>query len=82
MSWKDQDIIKVLEDNKYYKFEVDSKGSKLIEHKGVLGWYDNTVLDKQELSDKFIIHSVEVMRGVSAKSSSRGVIREALIVSR
>lgn len=33
-------------------------------------------------SDKFIIHSVEVMRGVSAKSSSRGVIREALIVSR
>ena len=33
-------------------------------------------------NDKFNIHSVEVMRGVSAKSSSRGVIREALIVSR
>jgi len=57
MSWKDQDIIKVLEDNKYYKFEIDSKGSKLVNHKSLLGYYDRYVIDKQELSDEFIIQA-------------------------
>jgi len=43
--------------------------------------YSAWVLENYPMDD-FSIHPVDVMRAVSAKSSSRGVIREALIVSR
>ena len=57
MSWKDQDIIKVIEDNRYYRFEIDNKGSKLVNHKSPLGYYDRCVINKQELSDEFVIQA-------------------------